>query len=202
MICFSTILTIIHLLFIELQAGSLVGWKIDSKGHIVTAYHHDFKETITHLTFCLTIKNHSKYDIEGLAKAAVNGDEHALDMFSNWRPKTTARKYRATNGVDNHCFYVGTQNGCVYYLNQAGECTEVLNTDGTGLTAIMHHPSKDAIVIMMDGLTIGYFSIDCKGRLAELSKVKLSGRFQGNYGTVNQGLVWAGASSLAILTGK
>lgn len=150
----------------------------------------------------MTIKNHSEYDIEGLAKAAVNGDEHALDMFSNWRPKTTARKYRPTNGTDNHCFYVGTQSGCVYYLNQSGECVEVLNTDGTSLTAIMYQPNKDAIVIMMEGLTIGYFSVDLKGRLVELSKVKLSGRHQGNYGISNQGLVWAGANSLAILTGN
>lgn len=59
----------------------------------------------------MTIKNHPDFDIEGLAKAAVNGDEHALDMFSNWRPKTTARKFRIQEGSDNHAFYVGTQAG-------------------------------------------------------------------------------------------
>lgn len=69
------------------------------------------KETITHLTFRLTVKNHLDYDVEGLAKAAVNGDEHALDMFSNWRPKTTARKFRVQEGSDNLNFFIATQAG-------------------------------------------------------------------------------------------
>lgn len=93
------------------QTGSLVGWKVDSRGQIITAFHHDLKETVTHITFRLTIKSHPDFDIEGLAKAAVNGDEHALDMFSNWRPKTTARKFRIQEGSDNLAFFVGTQGG-------------------------------------------------------------------------------------------
>lgn len=92
------------------KSGSLVGWKVENKEHLITVFHHDLKECITHLTFRLTIKNLS-FDIEGLAKAAVNGDEQALDIFSNWRPKTTARKFRAQEGNDNLCFYVGTQEG-------------------------------------------------------------------------------------------
>lgn len=77
----------------------------------MTVFHHDLKESITHLTFRLTVRNRVEFDIEGLAKAAVNGDEHALDMFSNWRPKTTARKFKVQEGADNHCFFVGTQTG-------------------------------------------------------------------------------------------
>lgn len=47
----------------------------------------------------------------GLAKAAVNGDEAALDIFSDWRPRTTARQFRLHDGNDNQCFFVGTQSG-------------------------------------------------------------------------------------------
>lgn len=47
----------------------------------------------------------------GLAKAAVNGDETALDIFSDWRPRTTARQFRLHDGNDNQCFFVGTQSG-------------------------------------------------------------------------------------------
>lgn len=168
----------------------------------MTVYHHDFRETITHLAFRLTIKHHPDYDIEGLAKAAVNGDEHALDIFSNWRPKTTARKYRIATGIDNHCFYVGTQNGCLYFVEEGGNYFEVLNTEGVPLTYVMYHPSKDAVILMMEGLTIGYFSVAASGHLSEILKVKLSGRLQYNTAGFGQGLTWAGAGCLAILTGE
>lgn len=93
------------------------------------------KESITHLTFRLTPKTNPEFDVEGLAKAAVNGtnsyttvektlvcpiilgDETALDMFSNWRPKTTARKFRIQDGSDNFCFFLATQQGSIYYVN-------------------------------------------------------------------------------------
>lgn len=53
---------------------------------------------------------------------------------------------------------------------------------------------------MMDGLTIGYFTVNFQGQLLEQAKVKLSGHVQSrNIGC--QGIVWAGNSCLAILTG-
>ncbi|XP_049817321.1 intraflagellar transport protein 140 homolog isoform X2 [Aethina tumida] len=183
------------------STGSIVGWKVDSKGQINTAFHLDLKEQITHLTFRLTVKPHPDYDVEGLARAAVNGDEHALDMFSNWRPKTTARKFRVQDGIDNLCFYVATQVGSVYYVNGAGSCSEVLNTEGIPLTYVVYHPIKDSLVIMMEGLTIGHFSVDYQGHLTELAKVKLSGRMQ-TRSIGSQGLVWISNSALAILTGE
>lgn len=174
---------------------------MDQKGDLMTVYHHDFRETITHLAFRLTIKHHADYDIENLAKAAVNGDEHALDIFSNWRPKTTARKFRFSSGIDNHCFYAATQNGCLFYVEERGNCFEVLNTEGVPLTYVMYHPNKMAVIVMMEGLTIGYFSVAASGHLSEILKVKLSGRLQYNSAGLGQGLTWAGGGCLAILTG-
>ncbi|KAJ8978265.1 hypothetical protein NQ317_012623 [Molorchus minor] len=181
--------------------GSVVGWKVDGKGETNMSFHLDLKETITHLTFRMTVKNNLDFDVEGLAKAAVNGDEHALDMFSNWRPKTTARKFRIKEGSDNINFLVATQSGSIYYVNTAGSCTEVLNTDGMPLSYIIYHPIKDVVVVMMEGLTIGLFSVDYQGHLTEVTKVKLSGRVQSR-SIGNQGLVWAGNTSLAVLTGE
>lgn len=66
---------------------------------------------------------------------------------------------------------------------------------------ILHHPSKDAMILMMEGFTVCYFSVDFRGQLTEITKVKLSGRVQTrNVGS--QGITWAGISCLAILTGK
>lgn len=180
----------------------MVGWKMDGNGTLITVYHNHLHDTITHLCFRLTIKHHPDYDIEGLAKAAVNGDEHALDIFSNWRPKTTARKFRFSSGMDNPCFYAGTQNGSLFYVEEQGKCIEVLNTEGVTLNFVMHHPSKEALVVMMEGLMIGYFTMGLNGILSEVLKVKLSGRLQFSSGGFGQGLTWAGGGSLAILTGR
>lgn len=77
---------------------------------------------------------------------------------------------------------------------------EVLNTEGVPLTCLLYHSTKDALIVMMDGLTIGYFIVNFQGHLLEQARVKLSGRIQSrNIGC--QGIVWAGSSSLAILTG-
>ncbi|XP_066140255.1 intraflagellar transport protein 140 homolog isoform X1 [Euwallacea fornicatus] len=184
------------------SVGTVVGWKIDGKAEAIMLFHLDLskEQSITHLTFRLTPKKDSDFDVEGLAKAAVNGDESALDLFSNWRPKTTARKFRFQDGSDNLCFFIATQQGSVYYVNSSGSCSEVLNTEGTPLSYMVFQPNKDALVIMMEGVTLGYFSVDRQGHLSEIAKVKLSGWIQSR-STNSQVLTWAGTSSLAILTG-
>nr|XP_023028319.1 intraflagellar transport protein 140 homolog [Leptinotarsa decemlineata] len=53
---------------------------------------------------------------------------------------------------------------------------------------------------MMEGFTVGLFSVSYQGDLSEVSKVKLSGRVQTRM-VGSQGIVWAGNTSLAILTG-
>lgn len=78
----------------------------------------------------------------------------------------------------------------------------MLNTEGVPLSDILHSPNKDSLVVMMEGFTIGHFAIDAQGQLTELAKVKLSGRAQVARGGGSQGLVWAGSSCLAILTGQ
>lgn len=55
---------------------------------------------------------------------------------------------------------------------------------------------------MMEGLTVGHFTVDLQGQLTEIAKVKLSGRMQSIRTSNAQGLVWAGNNCLAILTGN
>ncbi|XP_050298165.1 intraflagellar transport protein 140 homolog isoform X2 [Anthonomus grandis grandis] len=57
------------------SVGSVVGWKIDHKGDANMIFHLDLnREAITHLTFRLTVKSNPEFDVESLAKAAVNGN--------------------------------------------------------------------------------------------------------------------------------
>lgn len=107
----------------------------------------------------------------GLAKAAVAGDERALDLFSSWRPRTAAPTAVPTQR-DNHAFYIGTANGTVYYVDVQGQCKEVFNTDGAGLHCLLHHQTRDSIIVMTEGLNIGHFQADAiSGELIELMKV-------------------------------
>lgn len=101
------------------------------------------------------------------------GDERALDLFSSWRPRTAATTTVPTQR-DNHAFYIGTTNGTVYFVDSLGQCKEVLNTEGAALYYLMHHQTRDSIIVMTEGLNIGHFQADpISGELNELTKVSI-----------------------------
>lgn len=130
-----------------------------------------------------------------LAKLAVAGDEVALDTLTNWRPKTAARNLSHAGVKDNHCFYVGSQSGVLFYINQSGTCIEVLRNDSP-IIQILFHPKREALVTLMEDMTVGHFLVEASGSLTELDRVKLSSRISGYDGAIS----WAG-NSLAIITG-
>ena len=107
----------------------------------------------------------------GLARAAVAGDERALDLFSSWRPRTAAPT-AVPFQRDNHAFYLGTVNGLVYYIDGQGQCVQVLDLGGSTLHCLLHHQTRESIVIMSEGLHIAHYQADTvTGRLTELTKV-------------------------------
>ncbi|XP_012255289.2 intraflagellar transport protein 140 homolog [Athalia rosae] len=180
-------------------AGSLIGWKIDPRGQLLMVFHHELKDSFTHIAFKIAPPKPTM-DISGLAKAAVAGDERALDLFSSWRPRTAAPMTVLTQR-DNHAFYIGTANGVVYFVDSQGQCIEVLNTDGASLHCLLHHQTRDSVVVMTEGLNIGHFQADpITGRLTELTKVKLSGK--ADISRSGPSICWAGTNTLAVLTGE
>ncbi|XP_076680544.1 intraflagellar transport protein rempA [Andrena cerasifolii] len=181
------------------SAGSIVGWKIDSRGQLLMMFHHELKDTFAHIVF-KTIPPKPTMDMSGLAKAAVAGDERALDIFSSWRPRTAAPT-AVLSQRDNHAFYISTTSGVIYFVDNQGQCTEVLSTSGVALQFLLHHQTRDSIIIMTEGLNIGHFQTDpITGRLTELMKVKLSSRC--DISRASPVLCWAGGNTLAILTGE
>ncbi|XP_058796246.1 intraflagellar transport protein 140 homolog isoform X2 [Phymastichus coffea] len=180
-------------------AGSIVVWKLDGRGQLLMMFHHELKQSLTHIAFKISPPKPG-VDMSGLAKAAVAGDERALDLFSSWRPRTAAPTAVSIQR-DNHAFYIGTVNGIVYYIDNQGQCLQVLNMEGSALHSLLHHQTRESLVIMSEGLNIGHFQCDSvTGHLTELTKVKLSGRSD----TTKTGpsLCWAGINTLAILTGE
>ncbi|XP_012271619.1 intraflagellar transport protein 140 homolog [Orussus abietinus] len=181
-------------------AGSVVGWKIDSRGQLLVVFHHELNDSFTRIAFKLSSPKPG-VDISGLAKAAVAGDERALDLFSSWRPRTAAPTAVAVRR-DNFAFYIATVSGSIYFVDSQGQCIEVLNTEGASVRSLLYHCHRDSLVVMTEGPNIGHFQIDpTTGRLTELTKVKLSsGRIDS--ARSGQAICWAGPNTLALLTGE
>ncbi|XP_002003645.2 intraflagellar transport protein 140 homolog [Drosophila mojavensis] len=176
--------------------GLVTGWRCDGQYQFLTMFSHDLREVLLLVCFRRTVESEVREEMASLAKAAVAGDENALDTLTNWRPRTAARGHSGVR--DNHCFYACTQGGVAYYINQGGSCSEVLK-GGPHQPCIMQmlwHPKKDAVICLLDDLTIMLYLVESTGILTELDRVKLSGRGTGKHGAI----AWAG-NSLAIITG-
>lgn len=177
--------------------GILTGWRSDSQNQFLTAFTHELKDPVLHITFRRTLRSENS-ELTNLAKAAVAGDESALDTLTNWRPKTAARNTQFLMGVkDNQSFYVGTQNGILYYLNQQGTCLEVMHLASAPIIQLLWHPLKDAVVALLDDMTVVHYCVEGSGVLAELDRVKLSGRIPGHTGF----MAWTYGHALAIIVG-
>ncbi|XP_011503227.1 PREDICTED: intraflagellar transport protein 140 homolog [Ceratosolen solmsi marchali] len=181
------------------NSSSLVGWKVDEEDQLFMVFHHILHQSLTHITFKIS-PTKPTVDMSSLAKAAVAGDERALDLFSSWRPRT-AMPLSVLTKHDNYAFYVGTANGIIYYVDNEGQCSQVLNFEGATIYCLLHHQTRESIVIMSEGLHIGHFQTDpVTGQLTELTKVKLSAR--SDMTKNGPSLCWAGINTLAILVGE
>lgn len=177
--------------------GVLTGWRYDQQGHFLTMFTHELRDPVLHVTFRRSVQSFVATELNNLARAAVAGDETALDTLTNWRPRTGARNLTHAGVKDNHCFYIGCQSGTMYYLNQSGSCTEVLRSESSPIIQVLWHPKREAIVTLMEDMTVAHFMVESTGTLTELDRVKLSGRVPGQNGSIS----WAGVS-IAIITGK
>ncbi|XP_063697892.1 intraflagellar transport protein 140 homolog [Culicoides brevitarsis] len=177
--------------------GVLIGWRCDSNSQMLTMFTHDLKEHLLHITFRKTVASPVSAELSNLARAAVGGDESALDTLTNWRPKTAARNLAHSGVKDNHCFFAGTQSGILYYINQGGTCTEVFKSDNSPITQILWHEKREAIVALMEDMSLVHFSVSADGTLNDVDRVKLSGRIPGHTGEIS----WAATDVLAIIIG-
>ncbi|XP_065366029.1 intraflagellar transport protein 140 homolog [Calliphora vicina] len=176
--------------------GLLTGWRCDGQYQFLTMFSHDLRDVLTLITFRRTICSELREEMVNLAKAAVAGDENALDTLTNWRPRTAVRTATHTDIKDNYCFYVSTHDGRLYYINQGGTCAEVLNNNSIPITQMLWHPKKDAVICLMDDMSVIMYLVESTGILTELDRVKLSSPVTGKKGAIT----WT-SSTLAIITG-
>lgn len=68
-------------------------------GQLGVVFHHELKDELRGFVFCSGWDDRGRnnaegLDISGLAKAAVAGDEEALDMFSVWQSNPSGKVSR------------------------------------------------------------------------------------------------------------
>ncbi|CAB4033863.1 intraflagellar transport 140 homolog, partial [Paramuricea clavata] len=125
----------------------------------------------------------------GLARAAVNGDEKALDLFSSAKGKKQPSSQFANS------FFFGTADGVVFLVDDKGHTTTSFSVDGSVKT-LLYYEGKDILVTVTENMMLTQHSISLDGNTNEIMKVKITA------GSGSRYIVWAGQGVLATASGE
>ncbi|XP_063790737.1 intraflagellar transport protein 140 homolog isoform X2 [Pseudophryne corroboree] len=145
--------------------GLLIAWRLDQRGRVqgVPSLKLEFHRPLTH---CLFKPLAPEKDMTQLAKAAVSGDEKALDMF-NWKMKAGTQQELS--------FFLSTGDGSVHWVNEHGKNSQIISMDSP-TRKLLFLKKKSVLVVITEKLQLSQFFISPDGDAEEISKVKLSGR--------------------------
>ncbi|XP_030625080.1 intraflagellar transport protein 140 homolog [Chanos chanos] len=174
-------------------AGVLALWKVDARGRLHGNYvvKHDYGKALTH---CIYRPAPRGEDVAKLARAAVSGDENALDMF-NWKQSGRGSSLKLGT-LENLTFYVSTADGCVHSVDERGRSVTVLSVEGS-VQRLFYLEHRAILAVVTDSLLLSQFSLGPEGGAQELSKVKLSGR-----GDQRADIVWMEHGLLITASGE
>lgn len=178
------------------KSGMLMVWRADSRGRLgQDPVQHHLQEPLAQIVFRPPPPQDPAMDIASLARAAVSGDESALDMF-NWKRGGKGGKVTTQFGTqESLCFFVGGVTGGVYYVNENAMCTQCFSLDNT-IIKLLYYEEKNVLVTLTDNLLLTQHSVMPEGETKEMLKVKLSGR------TDEPSITWAGKGVLVSATGE
>uniref|UniRef100_A0A8C3C4F6 Intraflagellar transport protein 140 homolog n=1 Tax=Cairina moschata TaxID=8855 RepID=A0A8C3C4F6_CAIMO len=152
--------------------GVLVLWRMDQRGRVqgTPVLKHEYGKRLSH---CIFQPPPPGEDFVQLAKAAVSGDEKALDMF-NWRKAGTGAplKMGLQEGLS---FFVTLMDGSVHYVNEKGKTSHVLSADSL-VQKLLLMEKGDVLLVITENLLLSLHKITPEGQAEELMKVKLSGK--------------------------
>ncbi|XP_025772526.1 intraflagellar transport protein 140 homolog [Puma concolor] len=154
------------------RLGVLLLWRLDQRGRVQgpPLLKHDYGKHLTHCIFRLPPPGE---DLIQLAKAAVSGDERALDMF-NWR-KSSFGSLLKMGSQEGLSFFVSLMDGTVHYVDEKGKTTEAASTDSS-VQALFYLERREALVVVTRSLLLSLFVVRPEGEAEEVMKVKLSGK--------------------------
>jgi len=154
------------------RLGVLLLWRLDQRGRVqgTPLLKHDHGKTLTYCIFRLPPPGE---DLVQLAKAAVSGDERALDMF-NWR-KSGFGSFLKMGSQEGLSFFVSLMDGTVHYVDEKGKTTQVASTDSSVQT-LFYIEEREALVVVTQNLLLSLYVVRPEGEAEEVMKVKLSGK--------------------------
>ncbi|XP_019615052.1 PREDICTED: intraflagellar transport protein 140 homolog [Branchiostoma belcheri] len=174
--------------------GLITVWKMDGKGRAQASpfCKHQMEQSVS---VCLVRPGTAvdpENDISGLARAAVSGDEKALDMFS-WKKSLGSKITMGPS--EGLAFFLGGIDGDVYYLDDKGKSLKAFTADGP-IEKLLFYEEKNILVTVTSGLVLTQHNVSSEGSFQEVTKVKLSGR------TGQLDIIWAGRGLMATATGE
>ncbi|XP_061206742.1 intraflagellar transport protein 140 homolog isoform X2 [Neopsephotus bourkii] len=152
--------------------GILVLWRMDQRGrvHGPSLLKQEYGKSLCHYVFRPPPPGE---DFVQLAKAAVSGDEKALDMF-NWR-KPGAGAPLKMGLQERLSFFIALTDGSVHYVDEKGKTRHVLSTDSL-IQKLLFMEEREVLVVITENLQLSLHAITPEGEAEELMKVKLSGK--------------------------
>lgn len=175
------------------QAGVMAVWKVDARGKLQGSplIKHDYSRP---LTCCIFRPPPPAEDVAMLARAAVSGDENALDMF-NWKKSSKGAAF-ALGSQEGLAFYISTADGSVYSVDEQVKSVPLLSVE-SAVHKMWYSKRRSALAVVTDSLQLSQFSLGPEGFAQEISKVKLSGR-----GGPNADVVWTESGLLITASGE
>ncbi|XP_059935422.1 intraflagellar transport protein 140 homolog isoform X4 [Mesoplodon densirostris] len=169
------------------RLGVLLLWKLDQRGRVQGAslLKHEYGKHLTHCIFRLPPPGE---DLVQLAKAAVSGDEKALDKF-NWR-KSGFGSFLKMGPQEGLSFFVSLTDGTVHYVDEKGRTARVASTDSP-IQALFYLEKRQVLVAVTESLLLCLFTVMPEGVAEEVMKVKLSGNMgrRANVALINGSLL-------------
>ncbi|CAM9937918.1 intraflagellar transport protein 140 homolog isoform X2 [Lampetra fluviatilis] len=174
--------------------GLVICWRVDQRGkfHGNIFFKLELEKALSH---CVFRPGKSEDDLARFARAAVNGDESALDMF-NWNKSNKPGSAASINSQEGIAFFLSSADGLVYYIDDSGNHSQVLSCDGP-IRKMMFAEGKDVLVIITESLVLSQYCVNSDGSVQEIMKVKLSGK-AGH----SADIVWADHGLLVTATGE
>ncbi|XP_043081946.1 intraflagellar transport protein 140 homolog isoform X2 [Puntigrus tetrazona] len=174
------------------QAGVMAVWRLDARGKLQGSplIKHDYSKP---LTSCIFRPPPPTEDVAMLARAAVSGDESALDMF-NW--KKSNKGVFALGSQEGLAFYISTADGCVYSVDEQAQSVPLLSVENA-VQKMWYSKRRAVLAVVTDSLLLSQFSLGPEGIAQEISKVKLSGR-----GGQHSDIVWTENGLLITASGE
>ncbi|XP_067291267.1 intraflagellar transport protein 140 homolog isoform X2 [Pseudorasbora parva] len=175
------------------QAGVMAVWRVDARGKLQGSplIKHDYSKP---LTCCIFRPTPPAEDVAMLARAAVSGDENALDMF-NWKKSNKGAAF-ALGPQEGLAFYISAADGSVYSVDEQVRSVALLSVE-SAVQKMWYSKRRAVLAVVTESLLLSQFSLGAEGLAQEISKVKLSSR-----GGQHTDIVWTENGLLITASGE